>query len=238
MNHLLFVAIMVFAGCLPSASVFSQVAVHRAFMGLSSKQVRSEFEDYETKGKQCAQDQRQGKKCAAISFSAEKPLNIPVQGRLGPEWLTFRVSISTPLSQVREMGYEFGRITRQPTPADRADVLDRLVIRMQEKPTTIVLVFRLIRRPEPDTQLPGFTFAIMNELGGKLWSTSQPDFDCQENDLICQVVLQRSGLPVAFPLFTQPGSVPFVNDSMKTLTLVVVADDNEERIPLDLTGLS
>jgi hypothetical protein len=237
MNHLFVIAIIVVAGCLPSAAVFSQAAVHRAFKGLSAQQIRSEFEAYETKGKQCAQDQRQGKKCAAISFSAEKPLNIPVQGRQGAEWLTFRVSISTPLSEVREMGYEFGKIARQRTPADRADIFDRLVIKMQEKPTTIVFVFRLIERPEPDTQLSGFTFAIMNAEDGKLWSTSQPDFGCHEFDLTCRVVVQKSGLPVAFPLFTQPGSVPFIDDTMRTLTLVVVVDDHEEKIHFDLTGL-
>ena len=237
MSHLFVVAIIVIAGCLPPAAVFSQAPVHRAFRGLSAQQVRSEFANYETKGKQCAQDQRQGKKCAEISFSAEKPLNIPVQGRQGAEWVTFRVRISTPLSQVREMGYEFGMVARQRTPADRADILDRLAIRMQEKPTTIVFVFRLIRRPEWETQLPGFTFAIMNEGGGKLWSTSQPDFSCHEIDLTCRAVLQLSGQPVAFPLFTQPDSVPFVNDTMGTLTLVVSADDNEERIQFDLTGL-
>src|SRR5829696_1539486 len=238
MNHLFLIAIIVVAGCLPSASVFSQVAVHRAFTGLSPKQTRSEFEDYEKKGKQCSEDERQGRKCAAITFSAEKPLNIPVQGmRGGAELLTFRVSISTPRSEAREIGYEFGKLARQRTPADRADILDRLVVRMQENPTTIVFFFRLIAQPESDTSLPGFSFAIVNEVGSKLWSTSQPDFVCPEVDLICRAVLQLSGQPVAFPLFTQPDSVPFVNDTMRTLTLVVIVDDHEERIQFDLTNL-
>ena len=236
MNHLFFVAIIVVAGCLPSASVFSQVAVHGAFTGLSPEQVRSEFEDYEKKGKKCDQDKRQGKKCAAISFSSEKPLNIPVQGIRGAELLTFRVSISTPRSQVREIGYEFGKVARQRTPRDRADILDRLAIRMQKQPTTIVFVFKLIARADWSTSLPGFSFAIVNEGTGKLWSTSQPDFGCPEKDLICQVALQETGQQAAFPLFTQPGSVPFVTDTMRTLTLVVVVGDIEERIDFDLTG--
>lgn len=238
MNHLLLVTIIVVAGCLPSAAVFSQARVHRAFTGLSAEQVRSEFADYEARGRKCAQDERQGRKCAATGFPPEKPLNIPVQGMRGVEFLTFRVSISTPRSQVREMGYQFGKITRQPTPADRADILDRLVIRMQEQPTTIGFVFRLISQPDPDTPLPEFGFAIVNEGRGKLWSTSQPDFSCPETDLICRAVLQLSGRPVAFPLFTQPDSVPFVTDTMRTLTLVVIVDDDEQPVHFDLTNLN
>lgn len=237
MNHLFVVAIMTVAGCLPSAAVYSQVKVHRAFLGLSADKVRSEFADYEAKGKRCDQDERQGKKCAAISFSPEMPLNIPVQGIRGVELLTFRVSISTPRSQVREMGYQFGKVARQRTPADRADILDRLVVRMQENPTAIVLIFKLVAQPQSDTSLPSFGFAIENEKGGKLWSISQPDFGCSDKDLICQAALQESGQPVSFPLFTQPGSVPFLDDTMKTLTLVVNVGDDQERVQLDLTSL-
>ena len=167
MNHFFVVAIIIVAGCVSSSAVFSQVPVHRAFTALSSEQVRSEFENYETKRKKCAPYERQGKKCAAISFSPEKPLNIPVQGIRGTELLTFRVSISTPRAQVREIGYEFGKVARQRTPADRADILDRLVTRMQEKPTAIVFVFKLIARPESSTSLPEFRFAIVNEEGGR-----------------------------------------------------------------------
>jgi hypothetical protein len=134
MNHLFAVAVIAIAGCLPSAAVFSQATVHRAFTALSSEQVRSEFEAYETKGEKCAQDEREFRKCAAISISPEKPLNIAVQGRQGTEFLTFRVSISTPRSQVREMGYAFGKVARGRTPADRADVFNQLVIRMQSSP--------------------------------------------------------------------------------------------------------
>ena len=238
MKYLFFVAIIAVAGCLPWATVFSQARVHPALTGFSTAgEVRSEFETYEAEGKKCAQDERQGKKCAAISFSPEMPLNIPVQGRQGAEWLTFRVSISTPRSQVREMGYGFGKVARQRTPADRADILDRLVIRMQENPTTIVFVLRVIAQPDLDTSPPEFGFAIVNELNGKLWSTSRPDFSCAENDLICQVALKQSGQPVAFPLFTQPGNVPFVDDKMGMLRLVVIVDDHEYRIPFVLNDL-
>ena len=135
------------------------------------------------------------------------------------------------------MGYQFGKVARQPTPADRADILDRLVIRMQENPNTIVFVFRLVAQPGSDTSLPGLGFASENEKGGKLWSTSQPDFGCPEPDLICQAALQQSGQPVTFPLFTQPGNVPFLDDMMRTLTLVVIVGDDEERVQFDLTGL-
>jgi hypothetical protein len=217
--------------------VAAQPRVHPAFAALTEPQVTSEFADYEAKGKKCAEDRARNKACAAVKFSPEQPLNIPMQGSLGGELLTFSVSIAPPKSQVRKFGYEFGLVARQRTPADRADVLRRLVARMQGDPSGITFTFKLIARRDWSESLPPFTFAIVNESGSKVWSSSQPDFECGERDIICQVGLKESGVTIAFPFFLPPNRMPFITDAMRVLKLIVTLDGQDEPIDFDLNSV-
>jgi hypothetical protein len=217
---------------------FSQTRVHPAFIALTASQVRSEFDSYEEKGKRCAQDQARGRRCAPVSFSPEQPFNIPVQTDRGQQFLTFRASIDTPRSEVRLLAYQFGKVWRSRTAADRNDVLNRLIARMQNSPQAVAVTLKLISRRDWSTPVPELSFALVNEAGGKLWSSSRPDFECGEVDLICQVALSQSGASVTFPLFTSPNNVPFVNETMSRLTLIVTVDGQDEPVVFDLTGLS
>ncbi len=220
----------------------SQPNVHPAFTAPTAQQTRAAFEDYETKGAQCAKDRVRGRRCPAVMFSPEQPLNIPVQTVRGVELLTFRVSISTPQAQIRWMGYRFGLLGTRRTPDDREDSLRRLITRMQEAPKTITFTVKLIARQAWETTLPTFSFALVNRNQQRLWSSSQPDFECSGQDLICQVGLKESGQPVSFPLFVQlpttpPSAVPFITDAMQTLKLLVTIDGHEEPIEFDLRTL-
>lgn len=237
MNRLVIATILTLTGCLSSVTVYSQARVHPSFGALTEAQVREEFEEYEEKGKRCAQNEARGRSCAPISFSQEQPLNIPVQGMRGVEWVTFRVSISAPRSRVRELGYEFGKVARQRTPADRQDVLRRLTTRMSQTPKTIDFVFKLISPPDAGASLPELGFALVNENRRKLWSASQPDFGCPDRDPICQVALQESGQTVSFPFFVPPDDLPFVDDLMRSLRLMVIVNDEEEPIDFELSSL-
>jgi hypothetical protein len=121
-------SLFIFSTCAFSAPpALSQSNVHPAFSSLTPEQVRAEFEGYEAKGAQCAKDRARGRRCTAIAFSPEQPLNITVQSVRGVELLTFRISISTPRAQIRLIGYQFGVLGTQRTPADREDSLRRLL---------------------------------------------------------------------------------------------------------------
>jgi hypothetical protein len=219
-------------------SAFSQPKLHPFFNGLSEQQVRSEFADYEAQGKKCADDEAKGRKCTPVSFSTEQPLNIPLEGQRGVDVLTFRASILTPRSLVRSLGYKFGTVARQRTPADREDFLSRLVVRSKDAAKEIVIVIKLASRSDWSTSLPELSFALVNEAGAKIWSRSQPDFECSERDIICQVGLAESGNAVSFPLFLSPGNIPFMNDTMSKLGFFVTVGDREEHLEFDLNGLS
>jgi hypothetical protein len=237
MTHFsLSVAILIACIC-SSSTVIAQVKTHPAFSALSANEVRSEFESYEEKGIKCAQDQAQGRKCAAVAFSPEQPLNIPLQTSRGVEFLTFRVSISTPRSEMRSQGYQFGKAARNHTPADRKDLLDRLILRMQNAPRTVVIVLKLVARRDWSTSLPELSFALVNEAQGKIWSSSRPSLECAELDLPCQVGLSETGESVVFPLFTQPNNTPFLDDTMKRVTMMVTVGAQEEPVVFDLNGL-
>lgn len=235
---LYFLAALMVAGLTFLATpVFSQDRVHPAFTGLSEQQVQKEFADYEAKGKKCAQEEARGRKCVPVSFSVEQPFNVPVQGTRGVELLTFRVGISVPRSQVRRLGYQFGILGRERTPADREDLLKRLITRMKDEPQEILVVVKLVSRSDWSTSLPNLSFALVNENTAKIWSPSQPNFDCPERDIICQVAMEESGTSVTFPLFLSPDKIPFVTDKMKTLKLVVTLDSQEEQMEFDLNRM-
>lgn len=219
-------------------STRSQPRVHPAFTGLSESEVRSEFGEYEAKGKKCAEDEAKGRKCEPVSFSAEQPLNIPLAGVRGVDVLTFRAVVLTPRSLVRSLGYKFGTVARQRTPADREDFLSRLVVRSKDAAKEIVIVVKLVSRSDWSTSLPALSFALVNEGGAKIWSRSQPDFECSERDIICQVGLAESGNSVTFPLFLSPNTIPFVNDTMSKLGFLVTVGDREEHLEFDLNSLS
>ncbi len=232
------VSIAIFFACICSAStVFAQATVHRAFRALSEKEVRSEFGKFEELGKKCAQVEAKGQKCAPVTFSPEQPLNIPLHTTRGDEFLTFRASILAPRSQVRSLGYGFGKVARSRTPADRKDILDRLISRMQDAPNTIAVVLKLVARSDWSTSLPPLSFGLLNENQGKVWSSSKPNLECAPMDLLCQAGLSDTGESVTFPLFTSPNNVPFLNDTMNRVTMIVTVDGKEEPIVFDLNGL-
>ena len=231
-------AIAIFFACICSSStVLAQATVHRAFRALSAEDVRNEFERYEEKGKKCAQVEAAGQKCAPVTFAPEQPLNIPLQTTRGVEFLTFRASISVPRSEVRSLGYRFGKVARSRTPADRKDLLDRLILRMRNAPNTIVIVLKLVARRDWSTPLPQLSYGLVNESQGKIWSSSKPNLECPEPDLLCQVGLSDTGESVVFPLFTSPNNQPFLNDTMNRVTMIVTVDGQEEPIVFDLNGL-
>jgi hypothetical protein len=231
-------AIAIFLACICcSSTVVAQATVHRAFRALSAADVRSEFEKYEELGKKCAQDEAKGKKCAPVTFSPEQPLNIPLQTTRGVEFLTFRASILVPRAEVRSLGYGFGKVARSRTPADRKDLLDRLILRMQNAPKTIVIGLKLVARRDWSTSLPELSFALMNESQDKIWSSSKPNLECDERDLICQVALSDTGETVVFPLFTAPNNVPFLNDTKNRVTMIVTVGGEEEPVVFDLNAL-
>jgi hypothetical protein len=113
---------------------------------------------------------------------------------------------------------------------------------MQGAPKTIVFTIKLIARQDWKTSLPQLSFALVNSNQQNMWSPSQPDFECGERDLICQVRLKESGQPVAFPLFVPaptppPPVLPFITDAMQSLKLLVTIDDHEEPIEFDFRTL-
>lgn len=254
MKYLCFATLVVTIAAL-APSAFAEDRVHPLFRGFTEQQALSEFNDYEAKGKKCAQDRAQGRTCAPVRFSVEQPLNIPLQGTRGVEVLTFRVGLTTVRSLVRKAGYEFGLVARSRTPADRADFLRRLIARSPEEPRAIVIAVKLASRSDWSNPLPELGFALVNEANSKVWSSSRPDFECSARDIICQVGMAETGNTITFPLFLSrppvpvptpppvpaptppPTRVPFVNDTMRTLKLIFSLGDRDEEIQFDLNSM-
>ena len=222
---------------LVAGQVVTAQSVHPLFTSLSEADVRKEFGDYEEKGKRCAQEQTRGRRCAAVSFSAEQPLNLPVQTARGVDLLTWRVGLSAPRSVVRSFGYKFGLVARQRTPADREDFLKRLVTRFSGSPREILISVKLVARSDWGSELPELSFELINPNGAKVWSGAHPNFECSERDIICHVARGETGTSVGFPLFLSPGNVPFVTDTMNRLTLVFTLGSHNEQIEFNLSSV-
>jgi hypothetical protein len=227
--------VVIVAAVAPSA--FAEDRVHPLFRGVTEQQALSEFNDYEAKGKKCAQDRARNRTCAPISFWVEQPFDVPLSGPRGVELVGFRVGITTARALVRSAAYQFGLVARSRTPADRAEFLRRVIARSQDEPQEIAIVVKLVSRGNWSDSLPTLGFMLVNQDNAKLWSSSRPDFECSSRDIICQVGMAETGNTIVFPLFLSPGKVPFVKDTMRTLRLVVSLGDRNEQIDFDLNSM-
>lgn len=216
---------------LPTAS-FAQANPHPIFLPLTENQVRITFAAYETKG-------RRGD---AVQFGLEKPIEFPVQGVRGIEVLKLNVGVMPPISQVKKLGYEFGKLGRARTPEEKEAFLKRLVERLKNAPQVIPFYATVQSRSDWSTSLD-VTFQLVNEQAITILPHLQQGFDCPPRDIICQVAMAETGVPINFPLYidsreTPPRRVPFVTDQMKKLKLIVTMGDAKEELVFVLSSIN
>jgi hypothetical protein len=219
---------------LPTSS-YAHESPHRLFQPLTENDVRTAFATYEAKCKN-------GEK---IKFGMESPIDFPVQKVRGVEALRFNVGIMPPISQVQKWGYEFGKLGRARTEADKESILKRLVERMKEAPRVIPFYATIESRSDWSTSV-NVSFALVNENGITILPQLQPNFDCAEKDLICQVAMSESGAEITFPLYIKIrdntpaatlNTVPFVTDQMRVLRLIVTMGDAKQELSFDLNSI-
>lgn len=214
-------------------SCFAQESPHRLFQPLTENQVRTTFAAYEAKGKR-------GEK---VRFGLETPVEFPVQNVRGVEVLRFNVGIMPPISQVQKWGYELGKLGRARTEADKEYFLKRLIERMRDVPQEIPFYATLESRSDWSTSVD-VTFTLVNEKGITILPRLQPNFDCPERDIICQVAMSENGAQITFPLSINIRdtdaalrTVPFVTDQMRLLRLVVKMGDAKQELVFDLNSI-
>lgn len=212
---------------------FAQESPHRLFRPLAENEVRTAFAAYEAKGKS-------GEK---VRFGLEMPIEFPVQNVRGVEVLRFNVGIMPPISQVQKWGYEFGKLGRARTEADRESFLRRLIERMKDAPQVIPFYATIESRSDWSTSV-NVSFALVNENGITILPQLQPNFDCAEKDLICQVAMSEKGAQITFPLYINIRdtkgalqTVPFVTDQMRLLRLIVTMGDAKQELLFDLNSI-
>ena len=208
-------------------SGFAQEKPHPLFLPLTEERVRTTFAEYEAKGKR-------GEK---VKFGLERPVEFPVEVARGVEVLKFKVAFMPLISQVRKSGYEFGKLGRSRTAADREAVLKRLIERMKNSSEVIPFNTTLESRSDWSTSVK-VTFALVNEKAITILPHQQPNFDCPERDILCHVAMAENGVPITFALFADTPGVPFVTDKMKLLKLIVEMGDRKVELVFELNSIS